>query len=119
MKAIPKLSAVSLNITLTDWPCAIVCITGIVVIGGGGIYLCSRLIKNGYQLQNSKGISLTKSDDKEVQKPELPGKRIATNTIWSGSDPKNTMDTSAPDFCIHHSFRELSKGNRSLLLMTA
>jgi hypothetical protein len=98
MKTIPKLGSLSINITLNGWPCAIVCIAGIVVIGGGGIYLGSKLIKNGYQLKNPKGISLTKGDDKDVQQPELPDKRIENKTIRSGSDPKNALDTSASDY---------------------
>ena len=100
MKTIPKINTVAINITLTEWRCATVCIVGIVVLGGGGIYLCSKLIKNGYQLKNPKEVSLTKGDSDEVQKQEKP------ETCWinqeeesgkklSGSDPTSSVDTSA------------------------
>ena len=103
MKTIPKLNALAINITLTEWRCATVCIVGIVVLGGGGIYLCSKLIKNGYQLKNTKGLSITKSAGGEPQKQENPeicwiNQKVASGKSRSGSDPTSTMDTSASIF---------------------
>ena len=100
MKTIPKLNALAINITLTEWRCATVCIVGIVVLGGGGIYLGSKLIKNEYQLKNPRGVSLTKSDVSKGQKQETQeicwiNQKNASGKKRSGSDPTSSLDTSA------------------------
>lgn len=61
-----------LNITmnLTGWPAAVTCGVGIVVIGGATVYIASKLIDNGYQLKNDKGLSLVSSNREPSVQPD-------------------------------------------------
>lgn len=61
----------SITMNLTGWPAAVTCGIGFLVIGGTTVLLGSKLIDNGYQLTNTKGVSITTDSRKPSVEPEV------------------------------------------------